>query len=128
MKKPDNIVYDNINNKYDAFKKKYPTSFNSTSFYPENIKELSLESQPYFKKKFFEIKNLYEELTEKLKWNNMINESNYNFNPIIGKEYYLYENKEAKFLSLINPQEWDMLYIGTFVLNSDQTWEKKNNI
>jgi hypothetical protein len=124
MKRPDNIVYNEIDNSYDAFKKHYPTSFNSKNFQPENINDLNLESQPYFRKRFFEIKELYEELTEKLKWNNIISRSKYSFNPIIGIEYYLYRNKKTEFLSMIKPNEWEMPYIGTFILNTDKTWQK----
>ena len=32
MKKPDNIIYDDQLNEYSAYKKNYPTSFNSKNF------------------------------------------------------------------------------------------------
>ena len=52
MKKPDNIVFDYKEEKYDAFKKDYPTSFNSKNFELEEIRDIKLEAQPYFKSRF----------------------------------------------------------------------------
>ena len=62
MKKPDNIVYNYEIDEYDAYKKNYPTSFNSKDFGIQKIKDLKLESMPYFHQKFQEIKQNYEVL------------------------------------------------------------------
>tara|TARA_B000000441_G_C21352535_1_gene128682 strand:+ start:85 stop:465 length:381 start_codon:yes stop_codon:yes gene_type:complete len=124
MKKPDNIVFNYESNKYDAFKKSYPTSFSAKSFNLEKIKNLKLEAQPYFKGRFNELKEQYEKLLIELKWNEEIFNSKINFNPIIGQKYYLYKKKNYKFLSIIKPSEWDMEFIGTFILNSNQSWKK----
>ena len=51
MKKPDNIVYDDLLSEYTAYKKKYPTSFNSKNFELEEIKDLKHISKHYFKQK-----------------------------------------------------------------------------
>ena len=126
MKKPDNIVFDAKNESYDAFKKKYPTSFNSKNFSVEKIRDIKIEAQPYFKQRFSEIKKQYQELVDKLEWTNIIYNSNYNFNPIVGEEYYLYKSEKYNFLSIINPNEWNMNYLGTFVLCSNYTWKKIN--
>ena len=126
MKKPDNIVFDAKEQIYDAFKKNYPTSFNSKNFILEKIQDIKSESQPYFKQRFNEIKNQYQELIDRLEWTNAINNSKYNFNPIVGEKYYLYKNEKRNFLSLIKPSEWNMNYLGTFVLCSNYTWEKIN--
>ena len=56
MKKPDNVVFNYEENQYDAFKREYPTSFNSKNFNLEKIENIKLESKPYFKEKFLEIK------------------------------------------------------------------------
>ena len=42
----------------------------------------------------------------KLKWNEIIFNAKYSFNPIMGKKYYLYKGKENNFLSIIKPNEW----------------------
>tara|TARA_B000000565_G_C23559490_1_gene290844 strand:+ start:341 stop:532 length:192 start_codon:yes stop_codon:yes gene_type:complete len=60
----------------------------------------------------------------KLKWNEIIFNAKYSFNPIMGKKYYLYKGKENNFLSIIEPNEWEKNHIGTFRLDSNKTWEK----
>ena len=122
--KPDNIVYNETSNEYDAFKKNYPTNFNSKNFSKEIIKDLKSEAKPYFLQKLNEIKLEYDSIVEKIKWNEIIFNSNYNFNPVVGKKYYLYKNKNKVFLSLISPNEWTMNYLGTFILQTNNTWSK----
>ena len=124
MKKPDNIVFNTATKEYDSYKKEYPTSFNSKNFSTEKVARISLGSQPYFKKKLIEIKEQYDILTEELKWNEIIYNSTYNFNPLIGEEYYLYKSKKKQFLSLIKPNEWTLSCIGKFRLRSNNVWEK----
>ena len=124
MKKPDNIVFNYKKGEYDAYKKEYPTSFSSKNFSPDKLKNIKLEAQPYFQKKFFELKEQYDRLSNELKWNEIIFNSAYKFKPIIGKTYYLYSGKSEKFLSLINPQEWNHKCIGKFRLKSNGIWEK----
>jgi hypothetical protein len=60
--------------------------------------------------------------------NDMIYSSNMNFEPIVGHIYHLYENKKGeKFLSLIEPELWNMPYLGTYKLNSDRKWVSIKN-
>ena len=124
MKKPDNIVFNSLTNEYDSYKKEYPTSFNSKNFSAEKLSKIELESQPYFQKKLLEIKAQYDRLKTELEWNELIYKSKYNFKPIIGEIYYLYNNDKKNFLSIINPNEWDFKCIGKFKLRSNNIWEK----
>ena len=60
-------------------------------------------------------------------WNDLVYKSNYSFKPIQGKTYHLYQkddDKKSLFLSIIGPDEWDMLFIGSFKLMSNNKWEK----
>ena len=80
-----------------------------------------------FKTRFEELKEQYKQLVDEYNWNELVYNSKYSFEPIIGEVYYLYYNtKEEVFLSLISPNEWDKPYIGTFKLVSDQKWIKTN--
>ena len=124
MKKPDNIVFDYKEEKYDAFKKDYPTSFNSKNFELEEVRDIKLEAQPYFESEFLELKEKYDKFVTKLEWNKIIHNAKFNFNPIIGKEYHLYEDVNSYFLSIIKPNEWKMKFIGTFILRSNFCWDK----
>ena len=81
----------------------------------------------HFSQRFSEIKKEYSKLIEEFQWNDLVYKSNYSFKPIQGKTYHLYQKDDAKkslFLSLIGPSEWDMLFIGSFKLLSNNKWEK----
>lgn len=124
MKKPDSIVFNNETQEYDSYKKEFPTTFNSKNFSAEKISKTKIESQAYFKNRFIEIKDQYESLLKEFEWNELIFSSKYNFQPIVGKEYYLYKNDKQNFLSIIKPEEWEMVCLGKYKLNSKNVWEK----
>lgn len=80
-----------------------------------------------FKTRFEELKKQYQQLVDEYNWNDLVYNSKYSFEPIIGEVYYLYYNaKEELFLSLISPSEWDKQCIGSFKLGSDHKWMKEN--
>ena len=55
----------------------------------------------------------------------MLYNAKFGFEPIIGETYHLYLNKkEELFLSIIEPNQWDLEHKGSFRLNSDKMWEK----
>ena len=81
----------------------------------------------HFSQRFNEIKKEYSKLIEEFQWNDLVYKSNYSFKPIQGKTYHLYQKdneKKSLFLSLIGPSEWEMLFIGSFKLLSNNKWEK----
>ena len=78
-----------------------------------------------FEDKFLELKKEYEKLIEEYRWNDLVYKSKFSFEPVIGKIYHLYYNKEGKiFLSLVSPSEWKYEYIGSFKYNHDNKWIK----
>ena len=80
-----------------------------------------------FKTRFEELKNQYRQLIEEIDWNDLVYNSKYSFEPIIGEIYHLYTEEDGKnFLSLISPNEWSKQCIGAFKLGSDQKWMKTN--
>ena len=67
----------------------------------------------------------YKRLVEEYNWTSLVYKSTYNFQPILGEHYHLYENKNKDlFLSLIEPSQWKQTYIGTFKLLNNGKWEK----
>ena len=81
----------------------------------------------HFNERFEEIKKEYAKLIEEFKWNDLIYKSKYSFKPIQGKTYHLYQKDDSDknlFLSIVGPNEWKMLYIGSFKLMSNNKWEK----
>ena len=122
---PDNIVYNSDKDKFDANTKAYPTTVGSQKFEPVCVdKSDSIKADQYFESKLQEIKKEYETLIDEYKWTKMIYNSTYNFQPILGEPYHLYENKRKElFLSLIEPDAWNQKYVGTFKLLNNGKWE-----
>jgi len=74
-----------------------------------------------------EIKTDYNDLTELAKDTEFVNAIEKRFEVQVGKDYYVYENKDVKFLSIIAPHEWTPTtqpehYRGWFRLSPDGTW------
>jgi len=128
MKKkyPDNIVYNYETGEFDAHKKEYPTTVGSQKFEPILVdKSDGLKANKYFKSRLDEIRDEYKKLVEEYNWTSLVYGSTYNFQPILGEPYYLYQNKnKSLFLSLIEPTQWEMKYLGTFKLLNSGKWEK----
>lgn len=79
----------------------------------------------YLATKFAELKKEYAELIALFKWNELVNQSEFSFIPVKGHTYYLYQREdETLFLSLIEPEYWDQLFVGTVTLDSDNKWIK----
>ena len=76
-----------------------------------------------FTKKYEEIKDEFKKLVDEVSWNEFVYSATYNFLPVIGETYYLYEKRDGSpFLSLIAPDEWNMKFIGATKLESNNKW------
>ena len=105
----------------------YPTNVGAPSFTPVIIDDTSsIKATKYFKSKLSEIEKEYIKLIEDYENTTLIYESDYNFEPIMGETYYLYEKIGGRFLSLIAPNEWNKKYLGSYLLTTDGKWEKVN--
>ena len=123
MKKPDNVVFDIQLQEYDSYKKNYPTDLGSPAFDSSVLKKDNFAFK-HLKAKFDELNTEYKHLLTKLKWNELIYNSEHNFTPIAGKTYHLYKNKNSTFLSIIEPNQWEMEHIGSFKLLANDIWEQ----
>jgi len=128
MKKkyPDNVVFNYNTQEFDASKKAYPTSVGGQSFEPIHVdKGDSLKANKYFESKITELKDEYEKLVSEYNWTRLVYESTYNFQPILGEAYHLYKKKtHGLFLSLIEPNQWEVEHVGTVKLLNNGKWEK----
>ena len=128
MKKkyPDNIVYDNKLQKFDANIKPYPTSVGSQAFEPIKVdKSTSVSAKHQFNSRLEELREEYKKLIQEYNWTKLVYESHYSFQPIVGHEYHMYEKKDKSlWLSLIGPDEWNQPYVGSFQLQTDGKWIK----
>ena len=123
-KVPDSVVFND--GKFDANVKNYPTTISAPSFAPINVdRSDSIKTDKYFSSRLNELKSEYENLVDEYKWSDIIYNALYNFQPILGEPYYLYLNDDDKhFLSIIEPNEWDQIFVGTFKLLNNGKWEK----
>ncbi len=121
-KKPDSYVF-------DRSIKSYPTEIGSQPFKPDEIQLFKIDKsnklKHHYVSKFEELKNEYQKLMVDISMNERIYESKYNFQPIVGKTYYLYKKDvNEEFLSIISPSEWNYKYqlIGSYQLQTDGRW------
>ena len=78
-----------------------------------------------FQSKFNELKEEYKKLIDEYKWNDLVYQSKFSFEPVVGEVYHLYYGNDSNvFLSLITPDEWNKPYIGSFRYNYDNKWIK----
>lgn len=126
--RPDNIVFDEKSQSYNAKILPYGTTVGSASISTNNLSTWKARGVTSYnhvlKNKIDQIKNEYDRLIEEYKTNELIYNAKYQFEPIIGEEYHLYknDNKNEVFLSMIPPNTWKKTHIGSYTLNSDKTW------
>jgi len=54
-----------------------------------------------------------------------IYDSKFNFEPITGMNYHLYEKVDGSlFLSIIDPSDWNKKHLGSFKLDEDRIFRK----
>ena len=128
-KKPDNVVFDTENQKYDASLKPYAsnvsapviTATDTLAWKNRSINKINHK----VKTKFLELKEQYENLMQEFEYNQLIFNAKFSFEPIVGETYHLYKRKNGEsFLSLIAPHQCTFESLGSFYLNAEQIWEK----
>lgn len=129
-KRPDNVVFDEESQSYNANLLPYGTNIGAPSITTNNLstwKNRGITSYNHIlKSKIEKIKDEYAELVEEYKANEILYKAKYEFEPIIGEVYHLYEkdNKDENFLSMIPPDTWNRTHLGSFKLNSEKVWVK----
>ena len=128
-KKPDLVVFDEDTQQYNAAVIPYATSASSPVIKPLNTATWRNDGvdrvNKQFKSKFDELKKEYEAMMVQFEYNDLVYNAKFNFEPIIGEVYYLYNDKnEESFLSIIQPDQCNFNYLGSFRLNSQKMLEK----
>ncbi|WP_405576836.1 DUF2452 domain-containing protein [Winogradskyella sp. Asnod2-B02-A] len=128
-KKPDQIVFNEQTQRYDAALKPYATNVgapaiqvtDNSSWKTRNINKANKQ----IKAKYLELKAEYEKMMLSLEYNTLVYNSRYTFEPLIGETYHLYNDKHQQpFLSIIAPSDCNFDHIGSFLLNSELIWVK----
>ncbi|WP_179352029.1 DUF2452 domain-containing protein [Winogradskyella vidalii] len=130
-KKPDQVVFNETTQRYDASLKPYATNVgapaiqvtDNSSWKTRNINKANKQ----IKAKYLELKAAYDKMMEELEYNTLVYNSRYTFEPIVGETYHLYrDKKEEPFLSIIAPSDCNFDHIGSFILNSELIWKKQD--
>jgi len=126
-KKPDNIVWDEETEKYNASLLPYGTSVSAPAIVLDDVgafKQRGVNKvQKTFSAKYQELVDEYNHLVDEVRLNEFIYNSRYSFEPVIGETYHLYEDKFGNyFLSLISPNEWNKVHVVSVRLNSEHKW------
>jgi len=127
-KKPDLVVWDEEKGYY-ANALTYGSNLSAPSIQMDDVagwkQGQAQKANKVFVKKYNELKEEFKELVEEVNWNDLVYSSNYNFLPVIGETYYLYrKSDDSLFLSLILPSEWNMEFVGSTRLESNNKWIK----
>ena len=128
-KKPDSVVFNTETQKYDAALKPYATNVGApviTTTDTNAWKNRSINKINHkVEAKYLELKSAYEKMMQEFEYNNLIFESKFTFEPIVGEVYHLYKRKNGdSFLSIIAPEQCRFNALGSFYLNADHIWEK----
>ena len=128
-KKPDSVVFNTETQKYDAALKPYATNVGApviTTTDTNAWKNRSINKINHkVEAKYLELKAAYEKMMQEFEYNNLIFESKFTFEPIVGEVYHLYKRKNGdSFLSIIAPEQCRFNALGSFYLNADHIWEK----
>ncbi|KZS42853.1 GTP-binding protein [Aquimarina aggregata] len=127
-KKPDQVVYNEKEGRYDAALKPYATDTgapvittpDTVAWKNSNIYKVNKQ----VKAKYDELKAQYDDLIATYEYNNLVYNAKFNFEPVVGEIYHLYKNREERpFLSIISPTECNFDHLGSFRLNADKMWE-----
>lgn len=131
-KKPDQVVFDDNTERYDASLKPYATNvgapsievIDTSSWKDRNVNK----ANKHIHAKYMELKAEYDKMIEDLEYNSLVYNARYNFEPIVGETYHLYRDKnEEPFLSILTPDTCNFDHIGSFQLNSEHLWIKVDN-
>ena len=128
-KYPDNVAWDENEQRWVAHILPYASNVGAPVIKPENIDSWRQRGvtkvNHHLETKFLELKEEYQRLVEEFKWNDLVYNAKFSFEPVIGQIYHLYPRNNGEiFLSLITPDEWNKESLGSFRLNSEQKWIK----
>jgi hypothetical protein len=131
-KKPDNVVYDEQSETYNAALLPYASGVGApkittpdiTSWKQTNINRVNHE----IKSQFDQLKAQYDAMVSQYEDNQLVYGAKFSFEPIVGETYHLYKDRKGDpFLSVISPRECRWNFVGTYRLSSDKLWEKKES-
>ncbi len=105
----------------------YPTSSLAPAFVPNDLTNFRSrgvsETEKRLRAELVELQEKYVATIDRFNWNRLVYSADFRFEPIMGTVYYLYKGNQGLILSMVEPGEWDMEFLGSFRLNTDRCWE-----
>lgn len=106
----------------------YPASTLSPRIVPQDLTSFKSRGiskvEKDFQLRLLQLHESYLAMVDDFNWNKLVYESKYQFEPVLGETYHLYEIRDALHLSLIAPHEWPQYrWIGSFQLSVDARWK-----
>ena len=97
---PDQVVFNEDTQHYDAALKPYATNIGAPSIQVNDLsswKERNVhKANKQIQAKYLELKAEYDRMIEELEYNNLVYNARYNFEPLVGETYHLYSDKTMK--------------------------------
>lgn len=126
--RPDNVAYKDGEG-WVAGILPYGSNVGAPAIRPDDVSAWKSQSiskaNRHMETRFNELKEEYQKLVQEYQWSELVYNSKFSFEPLIGETYHLYIGRDGNpFLSLISPVEWNMECIGSFTLTSDSKWIK----
>jgi hypothetical protein len=127
--KPDNVVFDEKSQTFNASLKAYATNVgapvittvDTVAWKNRNIHKVN----KHISAKYNELKAQFDAMMKVYEYNNLIYASKFNFEPLMGDTYHLYRKQDSEtFLSMIAPEECNFVFIGSFYLDAELVWRK----
>ncbi len=130
VKRPDNEVYEEERGYYASILP-YGSNVGAPSIRPTDVGPWKRDGVKQVNDKLHtqleELKSQYEALMQQAYWNELVYNSKFNFEPVVGHIYHLYKAEEGELLSIISPEEWGtnkkLQWIASFKLGSSKSWE-----
>tara|TARA_R110002020_G_scaffold150847_6_gene327731 strand:+ start:1782 stop:2180 length:399 start_codon:yes stop_codon:yes gene_type:complete len=107
----------------------YPTSTLSPKITPNDLSTFKSRGISQVERelqlKLIDIREEYIKTIEHYNWNKLVYEAEINFEPVIGNIYHLYNLRNKRVLSIVDPNEafFGNAHIASFKLNIDKQWE-----
>ena len=126
-KKPDQVVYNEEEDKYEAGLLPYATNASAPKITSEDLtgwKNTNIHKANHqIKTEYDKLKSAYDDLIQQYEYNKLIYNAEFSFEPIVGQVYHLYlKDNDQSFLSIISPNECSFKFKGSFKLNDDKIW------
>lgn len=105
----------------------YPTSSLSPAFVPNDLTNFRSrgvsETEKRLRAELEELQQRYIATIDRFNWNRLVYSAEFRFEPILGRTYHLYRGAQGLVLSMVDPGEWGLEFLGSFRLNTDRCWE-----